>query len=223
MIDMLKRVAGKLPPTTQQSLKRYYFARQIKRGTFNTDEPEFERLKVWVSKGDWVLDIGANVGHYTAKLSELVGAQGRVIAFEPVPETFEILTANTARLQHRNVTLVNAAASDAACMLGMEVPMLAAGRRNYYRASIVDQGWDTSVYCLPVDALSIPAKVRLVKVDVEGHELKALSGMKELLQRDCPTLVVEGDSDAVSRYLHGLGYAFEKLHHSPNRIFTMQV
>jgi hypothetical protein len=59
-------------------------------------------------------------------------------------------------------------------------------------------------------------------VDVEGHELRALTGMKELLQRDRPTLLVEGRSDEVAQYLHGLGYTFEKLDHSPNRIFMVQ-
>ena len=34
-----------------------------------------------------LLDVGANVGHYTLRLSELVGEHGRVIAVEPVPET----------------------------------------------------------------------------------------------------------------------------------------
>ena len=45
-----------------------------------------------VSPRDWIVDVGANVGHYTKRLSELVGPKGRVIAFEPILETFSILS-----------------------------------------------------------------------------------------------------------------------------------
>ena len=71
-------------------LKRLYFGRQMKKRKFRTDEKEFDLLERWVTRGDWALDIGANVGHYTARLSEIVGISGRVITFEPVPETFGI-------------------------------------------------------------------------------------------------------------------------------------
>lgn len=219
MIDMLKRLAGKLPLATQQQLKRHYFARQIKNGTFNSDEPEFTQLANWISEGDCVLDVGANVGHYTARLSQLVGDRGRVIALEPVPETFELLAANVARFQNKNVTLINAAASDKPGVLGMEVPSFDTGLKNYYRAKIVERDADTSVNGLPVDSLSIPDPVGLVKIDVEGHVLEALAGMRELLQRDGPRLIVEGKSKKVAAYLEGHGYSFEQLANSPNRVF----
>ena len=110
MKKILKRVASKLPQRYQQEFKRIYFGHQIKIGKFKADEKEFSMLGLWVEEGDWVLDMGANVGHYVFKLSELVGATGRVIAFEPVPQTFELLAANIARITFKNVTLVNAAA-----------------------------------------------------------------------------------------------------------------
>lgn len=47
-----------------------------------------------MAPGDWALDIGANVGHYTKRMSDLAGPEGRVIAFEPVPDTFAVLCAN---------------------------------------------------------------------------------------------------------------------------------
>ena len=39
-------------------------------GKFQADEPEWEILEKYVSKGDWVIDIGANIGTYTVKLSK---------------------------------------------------------------------------------------------------------------------------------------------------------
>jgi ubiquinone/menaquinone biosynthesis C-methylase UbiE len=89
----LKKLAARLPLRWQQELKRRYFANQIRKHSFRAPEPEFEMLSPMVSAGDWVLDVGANIGQYTLRLSELVGESGRVISFEPVPETFELLAA----------------------------------------------------------------------------------------------------------------------------------
>src|SRR5262245_51422994 len=122
MATLFKKVAARFPVSVQHELRRHYYALQIKRGRFQTEEQEFRMLESMVSPGDWVIDVGANVGHYTAKLSRLVGASGRVIAFEPVPRTFELLTANARQFPHANVTLMNAALSDKPAAVCMDVP-----------------------------------------------------------------------------------------------------
>ena len=178
----LKRLAARLPRRWQQELKRRYFGRQIRNRTFRTDEAEFELLSTMVSTGDWALDIGANLGHYTVKLSELVGARGRVISFEPVPETFELLAANVALIPHRNVTLINAAASDSSGVCGMQIPKLAdSGLDNFYTAHLSAEPCSLNVLRIAVDSFTPPEPIRLVKIDAEGHELPALRGMKKLL------------------------------------------
>ncbi len=95
----MKRAAAALPLAWQQELKRLHYRRQISRGTFATDEPEYAILDSLVLPGSLVIDVGANVGHYTKKLSDLAGSRGRVIAFEPVPDTFSLLAANVALFQ----------------------------------------------------------------------------------------------------------------------------
>ena len=175
-----------------------------------------------VSAGDWVLDIGANVGHYTMRLSELVGANGRVISFEPVPETFELLARHAAMAPRRNISLINAAASASVGISGMTVPRSADTRlNNYYKASLSAdrQESDFQVLCLPVDSLALLHGIRLVKIDAEGHELSVLHGMKMLLERDHPILIVEGNNRNVAAVLEKHGYSFEKLEGSCNRLF----
>src|SRR6516162_3358285 len=108
MIWLLKKLASKFPSRVQQELKRWHFWRQLHFGTFATSEPEYARLPSWVGEGDWVVDVGANVGHYTIRLSQLVGKSGRVFAFEPVPENFELLVSNVSTVCVQNVTLFNA-------------------------------------------------------------------------------------------------------------------
>ena len=218
MFGILKRLASRLPPRYQQELKRLHFSRQARRGQFVTDEREFKRLPEWVRPGDWVLDIGANVGHYTARLSSLVGSQGRVIAFEPVPESFELLSSNVADCG--NVSLFNVAASSHARLVGMAMPRLDSGLVNYYQAQVTDHQSDRSVLAVPVDSLDLPHAVSLAKIDVEGHESDVLRGMTRLLERDHPILIVEGRSAEVQEFLMTRGYAFEDADDSPNRVFT---
>ena len=59
-------------------------------------EPEtVATFQALVQPGMTVVDIGANLGHHTLILADLVGKTGSVHAFEPHPETFEQLVANT--------------------------------------------------------------------------------------------------------------------------------
>lgn len=219
MLHALKKFAARLPKRWQQNLKRAHFGRQIRRHAFRTKEPEFDLLDTLIAPGDWVVDVGANVGHYTVRFSRLVGDQGRVIAFEPVPETFELLAANAALLPAKNVTLVNAAASDAAGIAGMTIPVSAAGLDDNYLAQLGAAGAGLRVLCVTIDGLALPHAVRLVKIDAEGHELAVLKGMAGLLCRDSPVVIVEDNSPELAVFLAGFGYTDEKLPGSSNRLF----
>lgn len=222
-MEALKRLISYLPLNVQQTIKRLRCGWQIRNGRFAVAEQrdaEFPRLAEWIRSGDWVIDLGANLGTYTARLSELVGASGRVISVEPVPETFELLAANVARLPIRNITLLNLAASDHMSLTGMSVPMMANGLENRYMAHLASQSTDFSVLCLPIDHLGIQHPIRLIKIDVEGHELQALNGMRVLLERNKPVLIVEGRSPEVADFLKLLGYSFHDAVGSPNRVYT---
>lgn len=224
MISSLKRLATRLPVRYQQELKRLHFARLIRKGTFLAAEDhdhEYGRLQEWVNAGDWVIDAGANVGNYAGRLSQLVGPAGRVFAFEPVAETFELLAANMTRLPWRNVSLFNVAVSDESGIRGMTVPLGDGQIENRYMAHLTtDAAGDFAVMSVTVDGLQFPRRIAFVKIDVEGHELSALKGMRRLLERDRPVLVIEGRDDAVADYLATLGYGHTQQGRSPNRVFT---
>jgi len=211
----MKRLAAMLPNSWQHELRRRHFQREIRRGRFYTDEKEYALLDTLLGQGDWALDIGANVGHYTMRMAALVGPSGRVIALEPVPDTFSLLAANTRLFAHANVSLLNAAASDRVATAGMRVPRFGSGLSNYYQARLGAGQSDFAVLTLPIDTLSLPP-VRLVKIDVEGHELPALQGMRGLLARDHPVVIVETNSQESTTLLGDLGYAIERLPGSSN-------
>jgi FkbM family methyltransferase len=215
----LKRVTSWLSPAWQDELRRLRYRRQIKKSNFHSEEPEYDLLESLVGPGDWAIDIGANVGHYTLRLSRLVGSDGRVLAFEPIPRTFALLTANVRSTGAENVTLLNVGASDRLRLVGMQVP-IQGGRKNFYQAHISNQsGAAHSTLVIPLDVLRWPASVRLVKIDTEGHELAVLAGMTELLKRDHPALIVEGGCGQIDAMLRDYGYRGEHLPGSPNRVF----
>jgi FkbM family methyltransferase len=220
---LLKRIAATFPRWWQYELKHFYYGLQIRLKQFFTYEPEYSLLSTLLLPGDCVIDVGANVGHYTKRFSELVGKNGRVIAFEPVPEIFALLTGNVQLFSFSNVTLINAALSDEAALVGMSTPTAYNGLKNFYRAHIVlDTDKQTDVFqvmTLRLDSLNIPQKVSLVKIDVEGHEAFVLRGMADILHRDHPTLIVETDSPEVEANLCSIGYMAKRLDGSPNILF----
>lgn len=212
----LKSIAARLPESWQAELERLYFGRQIARGTFVATEHEFARLPELLAPGDWAIDVGANVGHYTKRMSDLVGPSGRVLAFEPVPATFELLAANVGRFRHANVSLFNAAVSSGLQVLGMSLPRFDCGLTNYYEAQLTPDGGAMRVLTMSLDSLQIGPPIRLVKIDAEGHEEAVISGMVKLIERHRPTLIVETWSEPVGELLRDRGYRCERAEGSSN-------
>ena len=222
MLTLLKRIAARLPRTWQQEVRRIVLRSRVRGDRFSACEPEYDLLDSWVAAGDWVIDVGANVGHYSARLSRLVGRSGRVVAFEPVPETFALLASNANSFAFANTTLVNAAASDRTAPVSMSIPLTGAGLDNYYRAHISGDDAGLHVLSFEIDSLAIPGRVSLVKIDAEGHELSVLRGMSRLIERDHPVLIVEeGGIPEIEALLAGAGYSSTQIPGSPNRVYAV--
>jgi FkbM family methyltransferase len=219
MLTKLRQAAlASLPAGLQFEVRRARFSRQIQRGRFTPDDPmDMLEIERGVRAGDWTLDIGANVGKYTLHMARCVGPSGRVLAFEPVTESFALLAANVRAAGLANVSLFNIALSSAAEVLAMTVPSFERSRlANYYQARIAADG-EVRVLSLPLDAIPIPGTVRLVKIDAEGHDLQILIGMEALLRRDRPLLMVEGSrGGAIASWLAERGYTIRKTAGSPN-------
>ena len=211
----IKKIISWLPAAWQTAIRRIHYKRQITKSMFESPEPEYQRLPEWVKKGDWVVDLGANIGHYTLRLSDLVGHTGRVVSFEPVSETFAQLCGNCAQ---DNVTLINAAASDCFQEVRMHIPTEASGLPNHYQAQISEAGNRVAV-SIPVDSLGIDNRVALIKIDVEGHEVQAVDGAWQLICRHKPILIIEHPAESVIRKLESIGYQTSRDKNSPNKVF----
>jgi hypothetical protein len=90
LIRLVRRLFARAPQVYLATLKI------LQRGS-----PEKRLYISIISKGDVVIDAGANVGYFTMLFSDLVGPYGRVHAFEPVPATFSILSRNLQRFPYK--------------------------------------------------------------------------------------------------------------------------
>ena len=169
-----------------------------------------------LSDGDTFVDGGAHIGFFTVFASRCVGPTGRVIAFEPAGQTRERLLSNVSLNGCRNVSVRSEAlgASPGESVLSH----LAEGETGQMTMRPVSSfaGRETvRVMALDDEAAKL-GRVRLIKLDLEGNELAALSGMEGLLKAQQPDVVVEvtddflrasgGSGSAMYRLMTDLGY-----------------
>ena len=180
-----------------------------------TAEPHLQRLiREYVRAGDTVYDVGANMGYVTLSLAKRVGPGGRVVAFEPVPQSLDLLRSNIADNRLANVQVFDAAASD---RTGEAVIRIA---ENLATASLVWHKHEQSVHetvirTVAIDELIDAGKIprpKFVKIDVEGAEALVLQGMRRTLAAARPVLFVECSDvgrEMAWQILSELGYRCE--------------
>lgn len=210
-----------LPKGLRRSIRARRLEYLVAIGKFESDEPEYKRLHEWLSTGDTAIDIGANFGSYTLRMSELVGGSGRVFAFEPMPQTFAMLVRALARADCRNVTAFNLACSNESRVVSMSVPDDRFTGENLYQASISNSGPSlTTVLCVRVDDLPLSlGSLRLVKIDAEGQDALVIEGMWHVISQHMPILIVEHPPSYTIERLTQLGYKATRAGKSPNTVF----
>ena len=219
-----RRWALWLPSSWIQHLRRLYYAWEIRRGVFGTDDVAYRILPLLLQPGDFVVDVGANVGRYTLHMAELVGSTGHVLAIEPLPATAEVLLANLVYAGCHHVTVVQAAASDCVGVARLRVPTAATGFAAHYFAHLVDPDEPNDdeqirVLSCTVDALVGPMTVALVKIDVERHEQRVLQGMRHTCAVARPFVLIELTHDATRAILEQWGYEGQRLGTSQDWLF----
>src|SRR5579872_858624 len=165
--------------------------------------------------GDFIVDIGANVGYFSLLAATLVGPSGHVIAFEPNPEIFSRLKANIAR-NGFSIKAYQCACSETEGTISLYVN--GTGNSGASSMSQANAAGNTSreVNCIIPDTLiEGQARPKLIKIDVEGAEMLVLRGLRKTLAAH-PFLCLEVDdrklmpmgtnSNEVLEYLSSFGY-----------------
>jgi FkbM family methyltransferase len=170
-------------------------------------EDEVRLFAGLVKSGDTVIDAGANIGALTVPLAHMVGASGRVLAFEPQRQIHALLSTNIVLNGLENVMAERMALGQA---VGETfIPNHSLGEARNFGGVGVGIGSGQACPVTSIDALGLPA-LRLLKIDVEGFEHQVLEGAEETLRRLRPLLYVENDrrdlAPALIRHLLDRGY-----------------
>ncbi len=162
-----------------------------------------------IRPGDVCVDVGANIGYFTAIMAQLAGPLGKVFSFEPVPENFSILKRNSeiASVDGAAVIAINAAVSE---RLG-PVRIVRREHSTYHQVELntgLTESDSVQGVCLDQELQRlVPAsRVNFLKVDVEGHELPVLRGLRQsLITKRIARLVIEvtpgGDAVEIEKIL----------------------
>ena len=141
------------------------------------DKHEIELLHKNIRKGDIVLYIGANIGFYTQLLSDLVGENGKVYAFEPDKKNYSYLQQNTGQL--KNVAFFHKAVSNKTGNLTLyHSNLLNVDHKTYATENYTST---TEIECVAMDDIIPNHKVDFIKIDIQGFEYFAFKGMQTIL------------------------------------------
>lgn len=152
-------------------------------GTYEFEKQVF--CEEMIKPGMTVFDIGANAGFYTLLFSRLIGRGGQVISFEPDSENICLLRKHIALNKLENVSVVQAAVSDATALVGFSLTGGATG--------CFEKNSSYLVPTLRLDELLADGYLRspdVIKMDVEGAEVMVLRGANDFIEKKTCSWIV---------------------------------
>jgi FkbM family methyltransferase len=194
-------------------------------------EPHVASLIVsLLAPGGVFYDIGANAGYYSLIASKIVGPDGRVIAFDPVPKNAETVREQIALNGFdERCKVERLAVSGASGSFSFVIDEVNANshlsEHNVPHLKNTGQVIEVAAVTLDEYAAGNP-RPALIKMDIEGAEVDALKGARELLSSaDAPTCLISTHSDELERgvkeILAGHGYSFKNLEGFEQMVYAM--
>jgi FkbM family methyltransferase len=206
-------------------------------------EPDTSSLLTSVLRdGDTFVDVGTHVGFFSSLAASLVGADGRVVSFEPEARNFGQLNDHVALNGFSNVDRVNAAvgAEEGQAEFWVNADndgghaLWNVGKHGYNQLSRQRENRQV-VPVTTLDSHFAKAGLRipkLIKIDAEGCELGVLKGAGALLARGVPYVICEinhfaleqmGTSEAELRaFMSGYGYQTNALNPETGEIVPLR-
>jgi len=147
-----------------------------------------------IKKGDIVVDLGANIGYFTLLAARLVGKGGRVYAFEPEPRNYSYLLKNIQLNSYSNITAIQKAVSDRDGKARLYMCPYDTGHHTINQQEGIEDyrhGRTGRVSAVDVESVILDRfmegredGIDVIKMDVEGAEALALSGMDRILKEN---------------------------------------
>lgn len=170
------------------------------------EKDELNLVKKLLSHGDVFFDVGANIGVYTLIASQLVGDNGQVHSFEPLPDVNDLLNTNVRLNKCNNVTVNPFAVGDrdgtTQIFINAQNALSSLGNTN--RGAVLQS---QNVRIVTLDSYSSSAnlsRIDFLKIDVEGFEGHVLRGAEEILDRSTNLIVM---SELAKKNFKPLGFS----------------
>lgn len=164
-------------------------------GHFEPDEVSV--LKNIVKRDMLAVDIGANIGFYTLMLAGLVGDAGKVIAFEPVPDSRSKLSISVTRNRLDHIVQIESCAlssSNGQVQIVHDIDTINIGGAHISEdAGLLPREGTVchTVTTRKLDEFQFNRRIDFIKMDVEGAEGLVVRGAVSTLRRDMPVMLVE--------------------------------
>jgi len=149
--------------------------------------------------GDAFIDCGANVGLFSLIGATAVGPTGHVLACEPGPGTMALLEANVALNAFETLESHPVALSERSGTARFVVFENGSGLASFAPEGGGGTTIEVAVTTLDDLTSSLGERVALVKLDIEGAEVKALLGAHDLITRAAPLFFVEVEPEHLAR------------------------
>jgi FkbM family methyltransferase len=170
-----------------------------------------------LEEGNTVVECGAYIGYYAMRVAEMVGESGCVVAIEPVAENLRRLSMNVEKNSFSNVIVVSKAVWKEKTVQNLFIEVK-------QRASLINKmvksNESVSIECDTIDNILEDLdinQVDFVRIQVNGAEVEALTGMTETLKKGPKLLVAspyQRDKlllyEKVISILHKAGYSIIK-------------
>lgn len=156
-------------------------------------------LKDMLTFDSIIFDIGANMGHYACRLSNIVNADsGHVFCFEPVKANFMALSEMKRTLKLNNVTVNKLAISNVIENASINIPVYKNGLVVGTQASLFKENDITykteNIKLTTIDDFCKKNKINrldFIKCDTEGNEANVLEGGRQTITKHLPILSFE--------------------------------
>ena len=139
------------------------------------------------------VDVGAHVGNHTLYFSKMLGL--KTVAFEPNPQTYQLLAANVRENGVEAMCRIRHAAVGASSGRVHAIP--ASGGNSGMARVESDAAGEVPLLCLD-DELQNDVRVDVLKIDVEGWETDVLRGATRIIERHRPLIYVEASAATFS-------------------------
>jgi FkbM family methyltransferase len=190
-----------------------------------------ELFKNIIRPGMLIADIGANAGYFTLLFARLTGDSGKVYAFEPDPEAYTRLIKDIQINNFKNIKALPVAISDKTGSLTFYLNKIS-GLSSFHHKEKNSQILLVDTITLDDWCSSEQISLDIIKMDIEGHELNALKGMKYILENEAnvqliielnPSCLIEAGSstDALWQEIKAYGFHIKVINEFTHRIYDI--